>query len=119
MPYVSRCIACGAEYPPQRIRASCDCGGLLDVVHAPSVAVSRELFDERLNQWDPENPLYRSGVWRFRELVLPVEESAIVSRPRGTRPCTGASASLTGSGQKTSSSSTRGRTPPARSRTGG
>ena len=51
-----------------------------------SLRVSRELFDERLNRWDPENPLYRSGVWRFRELVLPVEESEIVSRPEGNTP---------------------------------
>ncbi|HDI11813.1 MAG TPA: hypothetical protein ENF77_05825, partial [Candidatus Acetothermia bacterium] len=72
MPYVLRCITCGAEYPPEGIRASCDCGGLLDVQHdLPSLRVSRELFDGRLNRWDPENPLYRSGVWRFRELVLP------------------------------------------------
>jgi threonine synthase len=82
--YVLRCIACGAEYPPGEIRASCDCGGLLDVRHdLSSLPVSRELFDERLNRWDPENPIYRSGVWRFRELVLPVEESKIVSRPEG------------------------------------
>ena len=87
MSYVLRCIACGAEYPPEGIRASCDCGGLLDVQHdLPSLRISRELFDERLNRWDRENPLYRSGVWRFRELVLPVEESEIVSRPEGNTP---------------------------------
>jgi len=87
VPYILRCIACGAEYPPEGIRTSCDCGGLLDVQHdLSSLRVSRELFDERLNRGDPENPLYRSGVWRFRELVLPVEESKIVSRHEGNTP---------------------------------
>ena len=87
MPYVLRCIACGTEHPPGEIRASCDCGGLLDVQHdLTSLGVSRELFDERLNRWDPRSPLYRSGVWRFHELVLPVEEAEIVSRPEGNTP---------------------------------
>jgi len=83
MDFKLRCIDCGAEYPPQEIRCTCDCGGLLDVEHdldSLREQVSRELFDGRLG--DLALP-YASGVWRYRELILPVAEGAIVSRPEG------------------------------------
>jgi len=81
-----RCMECGAEYPLAGTRYRCDCGGLMDVVHElASLAVSRELFDGRMWERGPE-PWRRSGVWRFRELVLPVEESSLVSRPEGNTP---------------------------------
>ena len=83
MDFWLKCIACGAEYPPQEIRYTCQCGGLLDVEHdlaALRGQVSRELFDGRLG----ERALpYSSGVWRYRELILPVDEAQIVSRPEG------------------------------------
>ncbi|MGA9348715.1 MAG: threonine synthase [Anaerolineae bacterium] len=68
---------------PQEIRYNCDCGGLLDVEHdldSLREQVSRELFDSHLG--DAVLP-YASGVWRYRELVLPLDERAIVSRPEG------------------------------------
>jgi threonine synthase len=83
MEFKLKCIACGAEYPPQEIRYNCDCGGLLDVEHdldSLRGQVSRELFDSRLR--DLSLP-YTSGVWRYRELILPLDEGAIVSRPEG------------------------------------
>lgn len=83
MDFKLRCMACGAEYSPQEIRYTCDCGGLLDVEHnldSLREQVSRELFDGRLG--DLALP-YASGVWRYRELILPVDEGAIVSRPEG------------------------------------
>ena len=83
MDFKLRCIACGAEYPPQEIRYTCDCGGLLDVEHdldSLREQVSRELFDGRLG--DLALPC-ASGVWRYRELILPLDEGAIVSRPEG------------------------------------
>ena len=49
----------------------------------------RQLFDERSTTppiW-PISPndllLERSGVWRYRELILPIPEEYIVSRPEG------------------------------------
>jgi len=78
-----RCMACGAEYPPRQIRYTCDCGGLLDVEHDLDYLrerVSRELFNDRLGELTLP---YASGVWRYRELILPVDEGAIVSRPEG------------------------------------
>jgi len=78
-----RCMACGAEYLPRQIRYTCDCGGLLDVEHDLDYLrerVSRELFNDRLGELTLP---YASGVWRYRELILPVDEGAIVSRPEG------------------------------------
>jgi len=78
-----RCMACGAEYPPRQIRYTCDCGGLLDVEHDLDYLrerVSRELFNDRLGELTLP---YASGVWRYREMILPVDEGAIVSRPEG------------------------------------
>jgi len=83
MEFRLRCIACGARYPPREVRYNCDCGGLLDVEHDLDCLrgeVSRELFDSRLG--DLSLP-YISGVWRFRELILPLDEGVIVSRPEG------------------------------------
>ncbi len=83
MNFKLRCMACGAEYPPRQIRYTCDCGGLLDVEHDLDYLrerVSRELFNDRLGELTLP---YASGVWRYRELILPVDEGAIVSRPEG------------------------------------
>jgi len=83
MDFKLQCIDCGAEYSPHRIRFTCDCGGLLDVEHdldSLRERVSRELFNYRLGELTLP---YASGVWRYRELILPVDEGAIVSRPEG------------------------------------
>ncbi len=85
MQSVLKCIDCGAEYPLDRLVYSCiTCGGLLDVIHdleALRGQVTRDLFDARLGSL--EIP-YRSGVWRFKELVYPdMADDLIVSRPEG------------------------------------
>ena len=78
-------MVCGAELealdPATRCRA---CGGLLDVRHqSPGLSgqALRELFDQRLSP-----PSIASGVWRFRELVLPGTQSDLVSHPEGNTP---------------------------------
>jgi threonine synthase len=93
-------------------RYRCACGGVLDVeapLSLPTVqaaqlesaaqdaddykrltgAAWRQIFDERATSspiW-PLSPATllpdRSGVWRYRELILPVPISAIISRPEG------------------------------------
>lgn len=78
---VLKCIECSKEYPLGKVHYTCECGGLLEVVHDLSeIEVSRELFDERLGslKWP-----YSSGVWRYKELILPVDYKFIVSRPEG------------------------------------
>ncbi len=80
-----KCIDCGAEYSVDRLIYTCQaCDGLLDVVHdfdGLRGRISRELFDSRLGSL--EDP-FRSGVWRFKELVYPgVPDDLIVSGPEG------------------------------------
>jgi threonine synthase len=81
-----KCIDCGATYALDQVRYTCDCGGLLDVARDLEEVrdrVSRETFDRRLGR---QSLADASGVWRFRELILPVSENAIVSRPEGNTP---------------------------------
>lgn len=73
------CVRCGAGYGVDEVRYRCDCGGTLDVVHAFG-PVSREHFDARLGSRDPVD---RSGVWRFRELILDLPADQLVTRGEG------------------------------------
>lgn len=80
---VLTCIECGASYPSNTQTFRCDCGALLDVTHdltALRKTVSRELFDSRLGTLDAP---YRSGVWRFAEIVFPEAVDIAVSAPEG------------------------------------
>lgn len=77
-----QCVECSARYPGLDQRYRCDCGGTLDVVHDHSALPPDLLaqFDaRRASKTMPD----RSGVWRFRELVLPVEEEFIATKPEG------------------------------------
>ena len=108
-----RCVECAALYPALEAQARyrCDCGGVLDVQAIvqqlwpqerydalasaeddlmPQAGASwRQLFDERATRppiWstgDGSLLLDYSGVWRYRELILPLPPSMIVSRPEG------------------------------------
>ncbi len=100
-----RCVECAALYPAIENcalpRYRCDCGGVLDVemdiaqpvetsgISQPHGAQWRQLFDERASTppiWsisDERMLLDQSGVWRYRELILPAPEEEIVSRPEG------------------------------------
>ena len=78
-----RCIECKREYPISDIRYRCECGDLLEVVHELNRAqahVLRKRFDER---WGSKNRPFSSGVWRYKELILDVDERFIVSKPEG------------------------------------
>jgi threonine synthase len=77
------CVDCGTSHPAFEVRYRCDCGGTLDVVHdLPALGdrVDLALFDRRLASKDRVD---RSGVWRFRELVLPLTPKEIVTKPEG------------------------------------
>ncbi len=77
------CVRCDAIHSPDEVRYRCDCGGTLDVVHDLEALAGRDLlglFDDRRSSRVPED---RSGVWRFRELVLPGADDAIVTRGEG------------------------------------
>jgi len=77
------CVDCQTAYPGLESRYRCDCGGTLDVTHdlkAVAAAVSRDTFDQRLGS---AHALDRSGVWRFRELILPVVEGQAIMHGEG------------------------------------
>lgn len=79
------CSACGQRHGELDPRARCECGGLLEVVHRapePRGADLRRLFESRRGQ----SGLDRSGVWRFREVVLPSASGAAVTFPEGNTP---------------------------------
>jgi threonine synthase len=75
------CHDCGAELPLFSPRAQCPCGGLLEVRQSPREPgrVLRARFDRRRRS-DPA--ALGSGVWRFRELLLPGRD-APVTHPEG------------------------------------
>ena len=80
---VQVCEACGETLAELDPRTRCPCGGLLAIRHPPpSIIALRALFASR--RADTEPP-YTSGVWRYRELVLP-SASEPVSYPEGGTP---------------------------------
>lgn len=80
------CDNCDAEYSSRDTLVQCgNCGGLLSLRYDPPAergTALRAVFDARLSIRD-DSPA-SSGVWRFRELVLPdVSDGEIVSQPEG------------------------------------
>lgn len=80
------CIRCEKRYDARDVRYHCDCGDLLQVTHdlgrtRRQFGDLKTCFEERLVR--PEG-VDRSGVWRYREFVLPdLPTSAIISKPEG------------------------------------
>ena len=86
-----QCLECEKSYPADEVRYLCDCGGLLDVWHdleSLRPHISRAMFDERVSgaPGPRVNPVTDSGVWRYREIILPTAPENIVSRPEGNTP---------------------------------
>lgn len=82
-PWTLACVLCDRTYAGLDPRFRCDCGGTLDVKHdlaALAGRLSLAAFDARRGALAPAD---RSGVWRFRELILPVDPAAIVTAPEG------------------------------------
>lgn len=84
------CAACGAVLPVDTPQSMCAaCGGLLALEHVPEQTGTalRALFDGRAAMTgDPSRAHERSGVWRFREIVLAASDAEIVSHPEGNTP---------------------------------
>ncbi|MCL4297892.1 MAG: threonine synthase [Anaerolineae bacterium] len=86
-----QCLHCHKSYPADEVRYLCECGGQLDVWHDLETLrplVSRGLFDGRLSgaPGPRVTPTTNSGVWRYREIILPATLDTIVSRPEGNTP---------------------------------
>jgi threonine synthase len=85
---LQRCGQCGHELAESDAAQVCPrCGGLLELRHAPppvTGAALRALFDARCGS---RRGVFTSGVWQFRELVLPSAGDAdVLSYPEGHTP---------------------------------
>jgi threonine synthase len=81
-----RCARCGEIFPEQDPRIRCNCSGLLEVQLAPPTLSGRDLQDLFAARRASTHPIDRSGVWRFREIVLPTAGSDVVTHPEGNTP---------------------------------
>jgi threonine synthase len=80
------CVACGNELTERDPHARCPrCGGLLEIAHrAPGLSRAELLL--RFTDRRGRGPgVAASGVWRFREFVLP-SAVEVVSHPEGNTP---------------------------------
>jgi threonine synthase len=75
-----QCIGCGRRFEASEVRYTCDCGDLLNVEREPGAMPDRAIFDARRAS---RRTIDQSGVWRFREAVLSIDESDIVTHPEG------------------------------------
>lgn len=81
-----QCVSCGKTFPLTDTSLSCKCGGLLDVVRDLSVWGGRadELKKIFLSRRCSDSPADQSGVWRFRELIMPeLKAEDLVTRGEG------------------------------------
>jgi len=74
------CIECDRQYAATAVRYTCDCGNLLSV-ERDALTIDRSVFDARRAG---RAPIDQSGVWRFREGVMDIDASAIVTHPEGS-----------------------------------
>jgi len=77
------CNQTGDHYHGLELRYRREHGALLDVVHHLEQwqgRLSLDMFDKRLAS---KRPIDRSGVWRFRELILPLPDDALITKPEG------------------------------------
>jgi threonine synthase len=80
------CMNCGNEVVETDPRARCSvCGGLLEVQHRQPAITAAELIQRFTERRGGAPGVTASGVWRFREIVLPSAE-AVVSYPEGNTP---------------------------------
>ena len=80
------CIACGNEVVETDPHPRCGlCGGLLEIHHRPPALTAKELIQRFTERRGGPPGATSSGVWRFREIVLPSAE-AVVSHPEGNTP---------------------------------
>jgi threonine synthase len=80
------CIECGNEVLETDPHPRCiACGGLLEVHHRPPGLSPAELVHRFTERRGSQPGATASGVWRFREIVLPSAD-VVVSHPEGNTP---------------------------------
>ncbi len=82
--FALRSITSGTIYPLDELRYRDDDGSLLEVINRSMASLNpdklKKTFTQRLqNMSGPD----ASGVWRYRELVLPLPDHQIVTKPEG------------------------------------
>ncbi|HJR16959.1 MAG TPA: threonine synthase [Gemmatimonadales bacterium] len=81
-----RCVDCGNELVETDPHPRCTvCGGLLEIQHRPPSMTPAELIRSFTERRGAKPGATASGVWRFRELVLPSADE-VVSHPEGNTP---------------------------------
>ncbi len=80
------CTRCGEVLAETDARTRCPCGGLLEIRIDPPELQGAALRDRFAGRRTSKGLIDRSGVWRFREMVLPTAGSAIVTHPEGNTP---------------------------------
>ena len=81
------CSACGEERVETDRATRCGCGGLLEVRHQALTDPDGSLRAMFQTRCCTRPGTIASGVWRFRELVMPsIEVASIVSHPEGNTP---------------------------------
>jgi threonine synthase len=80
------CIGCGNEVVETDPHPRCTaCGGLLEIRHRPPNLMAAELRRRFTERRGGQPGATSSGVWRFREIVLPSAD-IVVSHPEGNTP---------------------------------
>ena len=80
------CTACGNEMVETDRHPRCTaCGGLLEIHHRPPTLTPAELLNRFTDRRGGSPGATASGVWRFREIVLPSAEE-VISYPEGNTP---------------------------------
>jgi len=85
-----QCAACEHRFPDTALETICsECGGLLELIHpTPTLSGSalRAAWDYHWRTHVIASDAMASGVWRFRDVVLPIAPSDLVSHPEGNTP---------------------------------
>jgi threonine synthase len=83
---IQRCTACSALFPERDPRVRCHCGGLLEVRHLSPALRGEALIRQFDSRRDSHVEADQSGVWRYRELILPSIGTEVVTHPEGNTP---------------------------------
>ena len=75
-----QCVTCASRFDALKIRYTCDCGGLL-AVEREAIVADRDLFETRRTS---RRAIDQSGVWRFREGVMAIDDDLIITHPEGS-----------------------------------